>query len=135
MNKNDLLEQIFAGYQPDLGDSGEFMAALERRLEAVEYIRQMQEAQVRRYRMMVVAALVAGLVLGGGLTAVVLMLPDSVPSLTWVLPGLTLHIPSEAVRLATICVVAPLLGLANVAGVWAAAPSPASPRGGVDAIV
>ncbi len=134
MKKDTTLEEIFAGFQPDLGDGSEFMAALDRKLEAVEYVRKVQEAQVRRYRMMMVAALVVGLVLGSGLTAAVLLLPDSVPSLTWMLPGLTMVIPAEAVRLAAICVAGTLLGLANMVGVCAAAPSPDSLWGGAKAM-
>ena len=48
MNKDKALEELFLAYKPKLNDSDAFMASLNRRLDAVEYIRQKQETTLRR---------------------------------------------------------------------------------------
>ena len=55
------------------------MASLTRRLDAVEYIKQHQEATLRRYKMAMVASFLAGLIVGGGAIAYLLLSPTTVP--------------------------------------------------------
>jgi hypothetical protein len=59
------------------------MAKLTKRLDAVEYIRQHQEATIRRYKMATVAAFVVGIVSGAIMMAVVLSMPADVPLFTF----------------------------------------------------
>ena len=59
------------------------MAALTKRLDAVEYIKQRQEATIRRYKMLMVAAFVVGVVSGAGSIAYVLSMPADVPLFTF----------------------------------------------------
>ncbi len=63
MEKDFRLEEIFDAYRPDLGDGAKFMATLQHRLEAAEYLRAMREAERRHCRRMMLAALLAGLVI------------------------------------------------------------------------
>ena len=58
MSKDKALEELFLAQKPHFDDNADFMAALTRRLDAVEYVRQHQEATIRRYKMAMVAAFV-----------------------------------------------------------------------------
>ena len=79
MNKDKALEELFLAQKPQFDDSDDFMASLTKRLDAVEYIKQHQEATLRRYRMAVVVAFLAGLIVGGIAIAYILMSPTDVP--------------------------------------------------------
>lgn len=52
-------------------------------LDAVEYIKQRQEAVIRRYKMMMVAAFVVGIISGAVAIAYVLSMPADVPLFTF----------------------------------------------------
>ena len=79
MNKDKALEELFLAHRPHFDDSDAFMASLTQRLDAVEFIKQHQEAIIRRYKLAVVAALVVGLIVGSGAIAYLLLSPTSVP--------------------------------------------------------
>ena len=79
MNDDIRLQELFGSYHPTLTDSEQFNNRLERKLAVIDEIRQSQAAQIRRYRMAVVAAFVAGIVLGSGLLALILSTPTDVP--------------------------------------------------------
>ena len=49
MSKDQALEELFLAQKPHFDDKADFMAKLTRRLDAVEYVRQHQEATIRRY--------------------------------------------------------------------------------------
>ena len=83
MNKDKALEELFLAQKPQFNDSEEFMASLEKRLEAVEFIKRHQEATIRRYKMAMVAAFVVGIVSGGVTIAFVLSTPANVPLFTF----------------------------------------------------
>lgn len=78
--KEKTIEEMFAHYQPDLGDSGEYMAHLTKKLEAAECAKQYKEEQTRRYRRMMVLVFIAGVLTGGILMLITLMHP------TWLVP-------------------------------------------------
>lgn len=82
MTKDKALRKLFLEQQPHFDDQSDFMAALTRRLDAVEYVRQHQEATFRRYRMAMAAAFVAGIVSGAVTLAIVLSTPAEVPLFT-----------------------------------------------------
>ena len=82
MNKDKALEELFLAQKPHFDDLAGFMAALTRRLDAVEYVRQHQEATLRRYKMAMVAAFVIGIVSGAVTLAFVLSMPADVPLFT-----------------------------------------------------
>ena len=83
MMKDKALEELFLSQKPHFSDNADFMAALTKRLDAVEYIKQRQEATIRRYKMLMVVAFVVGVVSGAGSIAYVLSTPADVPLFTF----------------------------------------------------
>ena len=83
MNKDKVLEDLFLAQKPHFDDNNAFMASLQKRLDAVEYVKQHQEAAIRRYKLMMVVAFVAGLISGGVAMALVLFMPIGSPLFTF----------------------------------------------------
>ena len=83
MIKDKALEQLFLAQKPHFTDNADFMASLTKRLDAVEFIKQHQEATIRRYKMMMVAAFVVGIISGAVSIAYVLSTPVDVPLFTF----------------------------------------------------
>ena len=83
MNKDKALEDLFLAQKPQFDDSDAFMASLNKRLDAVEYIKQHQEATIRRYKMALVVAFVVGIISGAVTIAFVLSTPVAVPLFTF----------------------------------------------------
>ena len=83
MNKDKDLEELFLTKKPHFDDNEDFMASLNKRLEAVEYLKQHQEATIRRYKMAMVVAFVVGIISGGVTIAYVLFTPAEVPLFTF----------------------------------------------------
>ena len=83
MIKDKALEELFLTQKPHFDDHDVFMADLTKRLDAVEFIRQHQEASVRRYKMAMVAAFVVGIVSGAITMAFILSTPTDVPLFTF----------------------------------------------------
>ena len=83
MNKDKALEDLFLAQKPHFDDSDAFMASLAKRLDAVEYIKQHQEATLRRYKMAVVVAFVAGIISGAIGMTYILSTPMDVPVFTF----------------------------------------------------
>ncbi|MBR5674206.1 MAG: hypothetical protein IKW97_07375 [Muribaculaceae bacterium] len=79
MNKDKALEELFLAQKPHFDDSEAFMASLTKRLDAVEYIKQHQEATIRRYKMAMLVALVVGIISGAFTMALILSTPLDVP--------------------------------------------------------
>ena len=73
------LEDLFLAQKPHFDDSDAFMASLTKRLDAVEYIKQHQEATIRRYKTAVVTAFLSGLIVGGLAIVYLLKSPTDVP--------------------------------------------------------
>lgn len=83
MEKDPVLEELFLAQKPTFDDSADFMAALNKRLDSVEYVKQHQEATMRRYRMAMVAAFVVGFVVGGFAVGYLLLAPINTPLFTF----------------------------------------------------
>ena len=79
MNKDKALEELFLAQTPHFDDQYTFMASLSQRLDAVEYIKQHQEATLRRYKLAMVVAFLAGIIVGGIAIAYLLTSPTDVP--------------------------------------------------------
>lgn len=79
MKKDKALEELFLAARPTFDDGDAFIARLEKRLDAVEYLKQHEEASLRRYRYAMLAAFVLGVILGGGVIAVMLAMPAEQP--------------------------------------------------------
>lgn len=83
MNKDKALEELFLAQQPHFDDNDAFMASLTKRLDAVEFIKQYQEATMRRYKMAMVVAFVVGIISGGVSMAFLLSTSADVPLFTF----------------------------------------------------
>ena len=83
MMKDKALEELFLAQKPHFSDNADFMAALTKRLDAVEFIKQRQEATIRRYKMLMVAAFVVGIVSGAVAVGYLLSMPADVPLFTF----------------------------------------------------
>ena len=79
MMKDKALEELFLAQKPHFSDNADFMAALAKRLDTVEFVKQHQEATIRRYKMLMVAAFVVGIVSGAVAIAYVLSMPADEP--------------------------------------------------------
>ena len=83
MMKDKALEELFLAQKPHFQDNADFMAALTKRLDAVEYLKQHQEATIRRYKLLMVAAFVVGIVSGAVAVGYLLSMPADVPLFTF----------------------------------------------------
>ncbi|MBR1514822.1 MAG: hypothetical protein IJ622_11105 [Bacteroidales bacterium] len=83
MNKDQTLEELFLAQKPHFDDNEDFMASLTKRLDAVEYIKQHQEATIRRYKTAMVVAFVVGIISGAVTIAFLLSTPAAVPLFTF----------------------------------------------------
>ncbi len=89
MKEKTTIEELFARYQPDMGDRNEYMKQLSKKLEAAEYAKRYREVQTRRYRRMMVAVFISGIVTGAIGIVLVLLHPQ------WLLPaGITIEAPA-----------------------------------------
>ena len=83
MEQKDTLQELFNGYTPELGQEDLFMQRLEKKLEAVEYIKQMQDRQLRRYRYAIIAAFLMGVIVSGGLLVYIMDNPIGQPTISF----------------------------------------------------
>lgn len=103
MMKDKALEELFLALRPKFDDKDEFMARLTQKLDAVEYLRQYEEANLRRYQYAMIAAFVAGFIAGGALFAFVLSTPSELPLFTFhASSGILLAIEQYSRTIATI---------------------------------
>ena len=79
MTKDKDLEELFHQQKPVFDDHDVFMASVIKRLDAVEYIKQHQEATIRRYKMAMVAAFVVGIISGAVTIMYILSSPVEIP--------------------------------------------------------
>ncbi len=79
MMKDKALEELFKAQRPVFEDKDKFMAQIEKKLDAVEYLRKYEEANLRRYKYVMVATFVMGIVVGGFMLAYILSVPADVP--------------------------------------------------------
>jgi hypothetical protein len=99
MNKDKELEELFLAQQPHFDDNEAFMASLNKRLDAVEYVKQHQEATIRRYKWAMVAAFVVGIISGAITIAFVLSMPAEIPLFTFNVQSVMLLWLSEHSRI------------------------------------
>lgn len=86
MPQDQALRELFQQARPHFDDTALFMQRLNNRLNAVEYLKQHEEAQLRRYKLCIVAAFALGLVCGGALLALLLSTPTDTPLFTFHAP-------------------------------------------------
>jgi uncharacterized membrane protein YjjP (DUF1212 family) len=89
MKEKTTIEDLFAQYQPDMGDRNEYMTQLSKKLEAAEYAKRYREEQTRRYHRMMVAVFISGIVTGAIGMVLVLLHPQ------WLIPTeITIEAPA-----------------------------------------
>ena len=110
MKKDQALEELFLAQKPQFDDSDAFMASLTRRLDAVEYLKQYQEATIRRYKWAMVVAFVVGIISGAITIAFVLSLPAEVPRFTFNAKSASLLWLSEHSRIIVTTALSLLMG-------------------------
>ena len=81
--KDKALEELFLAQKPHFNDNDAFMASLTKRLDAVEYIKQYQEATIRRYKIAMIVSFVIGIISGAFTIAFVLSPPTDIPLFTF----------------------------------------------------
>ena len=86
------------------------MASLNKRLDAVEYVKQHQEATIRRYKWAMVAAFVVGIISGAITIAFVLSMPAEVPLFTFNAQSVILIWLSEHSRIIVTTALSLLMG-------------------------
>ena len=99
-------------YRPDLGDGNEYMAQLQRKLEAVEAVKQLYETERRRNRSQMAVAFASGGVTGA-IAAVCFLLrpihianPAAQPGLklfSWMLEHSDILVPALTVAFLAVC--------------------------------
>lgn len=83
MNKDKALEDLFLAQKPCFDDREAFMASLTKRLDTVEYIKQHQEAILRRYKTFMVVVFLVGIISGAVTLMYILSTPADVPIFTF----------------------------------------------------
>lgn len=113
MTKDKALEELFLAQKPQFTDNADFMAALTKRLDAVEFIKQHQEATIRRYKMVMVAAFVVGIISGALAIALVLSSPAE-PLFTFSIQSTFLLWVAENSRLIVATAIALLMTIGTI---------------------
>ena len=114
MNKDKALEEIFLAQTPHFTDGDAFMASLTKRLDAVEYIKQYQEATLRRYKTVMAAAFVVGIISGAVAVMYLLATPADTPLFTFRMHSVVLSWLSENSRIIAATVLALLMSFGLV---------------------
>ena len=116
MSKDKALEELFLAQKPHFDDNADFMAALTKRLDAVEFVRRHQEATIRRYKMAMVVAFVVGIISGAITMAFVLSMPADMPLFTvQVQSGILLRLAENSrVILTTVLALLMSLGMMSI---------------------
>lgn len=105
MTKDKALEDLFLAAKPSFDNTDQFMPSLIKRLDAVVYLKQREEAYIRRYRYGMIAAFVLGIVCGGIILALILSTPANSPLITFnVGSGILLAILQQSRIIATVLI-------------------------------
>ena len=119
-DKDKTLEQIFGDFTPDLGNRDAFMARLDRKLDAVEFIKARQEKQLRQYRYAVMAAFVLGVAVSGVMFAIILGEPADLPTFSFGIESLPFLLLEENSRMLSLTGLAMLMsaGIIVIVNMW-----------------
>lgn len=119
-DKDKTLEQIFDDFTPDLGNGDAFMARLDRKLDAVEFIKARQEKQLRQYRYAVMAAFVLGVAVSGVMFAIILGEPADLPTFSFGIESLPFLLLEENSRMLSLTGLAMLMsaGIIVIVNMW-----------------
>lgn len=93
MTKDKALEKLFLAQKPSFDDGEAFMAALDKRLDAVEFLVQYQAKKRRQYRYCMMAALSFGIIIGCGMMVSSFAMQPA--------PAALLHVQADVFQLLT----------------------------------
>lgn len=110
MDKDTELQQLFSDYHPSLNDSTNFMTTLERKLEAVEFIKRKQQSQLRRCRIVMALTICLSVLAGLALFAIVSALPEGIRLFSFNSNIMPLRLLEENSRMVTLTIIALLIG-------------------------
>lgn len=114
MNEDKFFEELFSNYKPSLSDSDAFMQTLQRRLDAVEYVRLQQAEQQKRYRRYILIALIIGMVLGSLLIAFVMTFSQPATLLSFTIQSNVIELIQQNIHFIALIFVLLLLGVSVV---------------------
>ena len=117
MTKDKALEELFLAAKPTFDDSEQFMASLSHRLDAVEFIKQHEEATLRRYKLCMIATFVLGIVLGGCAAVFILSIPADIPLFTFKVQSGMLLLLEQHSRIISLVALSGLIGLSIISQV------------------
>ena len=75
------IQQLFDSAKAEFEDNEDFLQTLGRSLDKVEYIKQIQDSRIRKYRYSMICALVAGVCAGSLAMATIGNIPSDFPQL------------------------------------------------------
>lgn len=75
MKQNETFKAMLADYQPNLGDSDKYISNLQRRLDAIETVKQMYETERRKMRNRLIVAFVSGGIAGVAMAFYIMLYP------------------------------------------------------------
>ena len=114
MEQKDTLQELFNGYTPYFGQEDLFMQRLEKKLQAVEYIKQMQDRQLRRYRYAIIAAFLMGVIVSGGLLVYIIDNPIGQPTFSFGIHSLPFLFLEQNSRMISLTGLSLLMGIAII---------------------
>lgn len=75
MKQNETFKAMLTDYRPDLGDGDEYMSNLQRRIDAIEAVKQMYETERRKMRNRMIVAFVSGGIAGVAMAFYIMLHP------------------------------------------------------------
>ena len=79
MDRDRDLTQLFSDFKPEIQNSDDFMAQLQHKLNAVEFIKQKQKEQARIPRYCLLAVFLLGSISGAALLGIAVIYPQTSP--------------------------------------------------------
>lgn len=107
------IEQLFNEFRPEIDGGDKFMEQLERRLDAIEYVRQLQQREQKRNRYVMLGAFGGGLAVGSILCAMLIIPSDTIPSITMDTHFLMLRLIGENFYMFT-CAIIVIIAIAGI---------------------
>ena len=120
MKSNDSLENLFKGFNPTMSSEQAFMNKLNRKLEAVEYIKQMQEQQAKRQRYTMLVAIILCTIISTAVIALMQSESLALSGISFSLRALPYMLSSENLRAISIIILSFSVSAAMIAiiSIW-----------------
>ncbi len=113
-HEDDKLRDLFQEFNPEFNDNDKFMTRLNHKLDAIEYIKRMQDAQLRRYKYAIILAMILGIISGGVIFAMIISNPLQEPLFSFGIESHILNIIEQNSRLLSDCSIASAISICIV---------------------